>query len=110
MCVRAFTHGPLLTPTRAHDRLSIYAASILAVGFVCYLQDEKLAEFESYVHTKADFPMASSKIHGIYPIDAPRTEVSKLLGAPTLLQVNERILALMKKIKQTVCYPNPVSP
>ena len=92
-----FTHAdhPLtLTPSpklvSPRDRLSIYTASILSVGFVCYLLDEKLFEFESYVNNASDFPMGSSKIHGIYPINAPREEASKLKQAPTLLKVNKK--------------------
>lgn len=54
--------------------------------------------------------MASSKIHGIYPVNAPRTEVSKLQGAPTLLQVNIKILTLLEKIKKIVCNSNPFIP
>ena len=57
------------------------------------------------MHVKADFPMASSKIHGIYPISAPRAEVSKLQGAPTLLQVNKKIFTLLEKTRQAVSNP-----
>ena len=39
--------------------LSIYTSKTLSIGLVCYVDDEKLGEWESYVHTSVDFPMAS---------------------------------------------------
>ena len=86
--------------------LSIYTASILSIGMICYLEDERLGEFESYVHNKSDFPMASTKVHGIYPIAAPHpdNEISKLVGAPTLTQMNENALAFLNRQKDLVRY------
>ena len=84
--------------------LSIYTASILSIGMICYLGDERLAEFESYVHNDTDFPMQSTRVHGIYAINAPHpdNEISKLVGAPTLAQMNEKALAFLHRQKELV--------
>jgi hypothetical protein len=86
--------------------LSIYTANILSIGMICYLGDERLSEFESYVHNDTDFPMQSTGIHGIYAINAPHpdNEISKLVGAPTLAQMNENVLAFLHRQKELVRY------
>ena len=78
--------------------LSIYTSKILSIGLVCYVDDENLGEWESYVHTSADFPMASTDVHGIYPIDAAPSS-SKLRDAPTLTEVNSKALDFLQGCK-----------
>ena len=84
--------------------LSIYTANILSIGMIFYLEDERLGQFESYVHNKTDFPMTSTDVHGIYPIAAPHPnkEISKLVDAPTLTQMNENALAFLNRQKELV--------
>lgn len=75
------------------------------IDMICYLEDERLGEFKSYVHNKTDFPMESTDVHGVYPIDTPHpdNEISKLVGAPTMTEMNSNTLSWLKLRKTEVC-------
>lgn len=82
--------------------LSIYTSSILSLGLACYLQDEKLGTWESYIYTNSDFPLSSTNTHGIYPINYPRDEPSKLCDAPKLQSANNKIYTFLTEMLQKV--------
>ena len=82
--------------------LSIYTASILSMGMACYLMDEKLGEWETYIHNSSDFPLTSTKTHGIYPINYPRDEPSKLQDAPSLRDANILAWQFLTETRQKI--------